>query len=104
MNFVNKLSVVSLLVLMFSFMNIAQAANPCTGTAVNACSKITDQSKCANSYLSNNDGTVPNANGVAIAITAAQHVELLITSVQRDIALTMENASQIMTVNDGGGS
>ena len=47
---------------------------------------------------------VPNANGVAIAITAAQHVELLITSVQRDIALTMENASQIMTVNDGGGS
>ena len=36
----------------------------------------------------------PNANGVAIAITAAQHVELLITSVQRDMIITMENASQ----------
>ena len=57
MKFVNKLSVISLLVLMFSFMNIAQAANPCIGTAVNACSKITDQSKCANSYLTNNDGS-----------------------------------------------
>ena len=57
MKFVNKLSVISLLVLMFSFMNIAQAANACTGTAVNACSKITDQSKCANSYLTNNDGS-----------------------------------------------
>jgi len=57
MKFVNKLSVISLLVLMFSFMNIAQAANACTGTAVTACSKITDQSTCANYYIKYKDGT-----------------------------------------------
>ena len=59
MNFVNKLSVISLLVLMFSFMNVATAytAVECTGTVVTACSNITDQSKCASSYSARTDGT-----------------------------------------------
>jgi len=40
MKFVNKLSVVSLLVLMFSFMNIATAADQCVGTAVPSCKNM----------------------------------------------------------------
>jgi len=40
----------------------------------------------------------PNAHGVTVAITAAQHVELLIASVQRDIFITMENASNQMVI------
>jgi hypothetical protein len=57
MKFVNKLSVISLVVLMFSFMNVAQAADACQGTSVSACSKIKDQSQCANNYVANKDGS-----------------------------------------------
>ena len=57
MKFVNKLSVISLIVLMFSFMNVAQAAPACQGTKVTACSKVKDQSQCANNYLANSDGS-----------------------------------------------
>ena len=57
MKFVNKISVISLIVLMFSFMNVAQAAPACQGAAVSACSKVTDQSTCANSYLTNSNGS-----------------------------------------------
>ena len=57
MKFVNKLSVIGLIVLMFSFMNIATAADACQGTSVTACSKIKDQSQCANNYLTNSDGS-----------------------------------------------
>jgi len=59
MKFVNKLSVISLLVLMFSFMNVAAsaaAALQCTGTAVYACSQVKDQSTCAKSYVTNGGG------------------------------------------------
>jgi hypothetical protein len=38
---------------MFSFMNVAQAATACQGTKVTACSKVKDQSQCANNYLAN---------------------------------------------------
>jgi len=51
MNFVNKLSVVSLLVLMFSFINISQAAE-CSGTAVSYCNQSTTQSACEKTYRS----------------------------------------------------
>jgi hypothetical protein len=57
MKFVNKLSVISLIVLMFSFMNIATAAPACKGTSVNPCSKIKVQSQCANYYSPHGDGT-----------------------------------------------
>jgi hypothetical protein len=57
MKFVNKLSVISLIVLMFTFMNVATAAPACKGTKVTSCSKIKDQSQCANNYLPNNDGS-----------------------------------------------
>jgi len=56
MKFVNKLSVISLIVLMFSFMNVASAADACTRAAVNACSQIKDQSTCANYYMKTRDG------------------------------------------------
>ena len=55
MNFVNKLSVISLLVLMFSFMNVATAVE-CTGSKVKACSNVKDQSTCASSYSGNSGG------------------------------------------------
>jgi len=61
MKFVNKLSLISLIVLMFSFMNVAQAAgagiycpstlNGVSRTEVTACSKIKDPTQCGNSYL-----------------------------------------------------
>ena len=57
MKFFNKLSVISLMVLMFSFMNVANAAPACKGTKVTSCSNIKDQSQCANNYLLNNDGS-----------------------------------------------
>ena len=60
MKFFNKLSVISLIVLMFSFMNVANAANAapvCQGTSVSACSKIKDQSQCANNYVTYSDGS-----------------------------------------------
>jgi hypothetical protein len=55
MKFVNKLSVIGLIVLMFSFMNVAQAA-ACKGTKVTGCSQIKDQSQCANNYVANGNG------------------------------------------------
>ena len=60
MKFVSKLSVISLIVLMFSFMNVANAADAkpqCQGTSVSACSKIKDQAQCANNYIKNRDGS-----------------------------------------------
>ena len=60
MKFVNKLSVISLMVLMFSFMNVANAdvdAPQCQGTSVSACSKIKDPSQCANNFIKNKDGS-----------------------------------------------
>ncbi|WP_422679682.1 hypothetical protein [Candidatus Methylopumilus universalis] len=57
MKFVNKLSVIGLFVLIFSFTNVAQAAPACQGTKVTACSKVKDQSQCANNYLANSDGS-----------------------------------------------
>ena len=60
MKFVNKVSVLSLVVLMFSFMNVANAAvdaPKCQGTSVSACSTIKDQSQCANNYIKNQDGS-----------------------------------------------
>ena len=50
MKFVNKLSVISLVVLMFSFMNIAQAAQDCLGTAVSFCNQSTTQSACVSTF------------------------------------------------------
>ena len=58
MKFVNKLSVIGLVVLMFSFMNVANAADAapppviaaaCKGTRVAACNEIKDKSQCADS-------------------------------------------------------
>ena len=64
MKFVNKLSVLSLVVLMFSFMNVAQAADAaprpaCKGTRVAACNEIKGKSQCESS----NHFEVYNANG-----------------------------------------
>jgi len=51
MKFVNKLSVVSLLVLMFSFINIATADTAiCKGTRLTFCNKATTQSVCESSW------------------------------------------------------
>ena len=35
------------------FTSVAQAATACQGTKVTACSKVKDQSQCANNYLAN---------------------------------------------------
>lgn len=57
MKFINKLSVISLVVLMFSFMNVSYAAPPtktpaaCKGTKVSWCNEIKDQSQCANHFM-----------------------------------------------------
>ena len=53
MKFFNKLSVISLIVLMFSFMNVAGAAGDigdCQGYAVNSCDQSKTSDKCNNSY------------------------------------------------------
>ena len=57
MKLLTKSSVIALAVLMFSFMNVATAIEECTGTVVTACTNITDQSKCASSYMARTDGT-----------------------------------------------
>lgn len=49
MKFVNKLSVLSLVVLIFSFMNIAQAAD-CSGTGVSSCAASKTDSACGTTY------------------------------------------------------
>ncbi len=71
MKFFNKLSVISLIVLMFSFMNIAQAAT-CSGYAVSSCDASKTPSSCQNSYRTASprlqcawDGTVCRARGAA---------------------------------------
>ena len=50
MKFVNKLSVIGLVVLMFSFMNVAQAAQQpdCRGTVVNFCNQSKTPTDCVN--------------------------------------------------------
>jgi len=60
MKFVNKLSVIGLIVLMFSFMNILQAddgdlnkAPLCSGTSVDICANSKTQSKCEGTYRDN---------------------------------------------------
>ena len=69
MKFVNKLSVISLIVLMFSFMNVAQAAD-CSGTGVKSCDQSKTESTCgttyrttAPSYQCKWDGKICRANG-----------------------------------------
>jgi len=57
MKFVNKLSVISLLVLMFSFMNVAQAADACQAPKVSACSSIKVASQCNSSSMVYSDGS-----------------------------------------------
>ena len=49
MKFVNKLSVISLIVLMFSFINVAQAAD-CSGTGVKSCDQSKTESTCGTTY------------------------------------------------------
>ena len=70
MKFVNKLNVISLIVLMFSFMNVAQAA--CQGNSISFCGNSTTESACNNTWRSSApqlqckwDGTVCRANGAA---------------------------------------
>ena len=46
MKFVSKLSVIGLIVLMFSFMNVANAAD-CRGNVVNYCNESKTASDCA---------------------------------------------------------
>ena len=51
MKFVNKLSVLSLIVLMFSFMNVAVAAGNCPNvTPVSACNVYRTQTTCLENY------------------------------------------------------
>ena len=57
MKFFNKLSVISLIVLMFSFMNIANAAPACQAPIVSACSDIKDPTQCASSSMVFADGS-----------------------------------------------
>ena len=71
MKFFNKLSVISLIVLMFSFMNVAQAAD-CSGTGVSSCDASKTDSACgktyrttAPSYQCKWDGKICRANGAA---------------------------------------
>lgn len=76
MKFVNKLSVIGLVVLMFSFMNIAQAGYPaCTGTGVGSCDQSKTQAACESTHRLENslkgasnrqcqwDGSTCRANG-----------------------------------------
>jgi len=58
MKFVSKLSVISLLVLMFSFMNIANAANDgdCMGTTVDTCDQAKKPGACQGSFRPGNPG------------------------------------------------
>ena len=57
MKFVNKLSVISLIVLMFSFMNVANAAAACQAPTVSACSSIKEASQCSSSSMVYADGS-----------------------------------------------
>ena len=50
MKFVNKLSVISLLVLMFSFANFAHARTECQGSNVSFCNQATTQAACESTY------------------------------------------------------
>ena len=73
MKFVNKLSVISVIVLMFSLLNIANAAS-CSGTGVTGCSKNTDQASCTSSFLKTSDftGTQCTWNGSSCSNSGAQ--------------------------------
>jgi hypothetical protein len=55
MKFVNKLGVISLIVLMFSFMNIANALEQCHGKQVNSCNLSKTQTDCENSFRKDKD-------------------------------------------------
>lgn len=57
MKFINKLSVLSLIVLMFSFMNVANAADACQAPKVSACSNIKEASQCSSSSMVYADGS-----------------------------------------------
>ena len=58
MKFVNKLSVISLIVLMFSFINIASAVEyPCNAKKVSNCDVSKTQAACEGTYR----GAVTNA-------------------------------------------
>jgi len=57
MKLFNKLSVLSLIVLMFSFMNIANAAPACQAPTVSACSSIKEASQCSSSSMVYSDGS-----------------------------------------------
>jgi len=79
MKFVNKLSVISLIVLMFSFMNIAQAA--CVGNSVSYCDVSKNESACNNTWRKEGtqlqckwDGKICRANGASCS--ANQSVDL----------------------------
>ena len=52
MKFFNKLSVISLMVLMFSFMNVANATQPqdCRGNVVSFCNASKTASDCENTF------------------------------------------------------
>jgi hypothetical protein len=70
MRLINKLSVISLAVLMFSFINTAHAA--CQGSMVNNCNQSTTQSSCINTFRKTPpqlqcawDGKTCRANGAA---------------------------------------
>jgi len=56
MKFVNKLSVISLIVLMFSFMNVANAYNSgdCMTDAVKACGDSKTSGTCASTFAAGN--------------------------------------------------
>ena len=76
MKFVSKLSVISLIVLMFSFINVAQAGYPaCTGSGVGSCDASKTQAACESTHRLENlqkgfsnrqcqwDGSICAANG-----------------------------------------
>jgi len=75
MKFVNKLTVLSLIVLMFSFMNVANAKNICAGNrSVKSCEEVnkmnfTDDEKaryCNNTYPESSTRTTNQCKWTAV--------------------------------------
>ena len=76
MKFVNKLSVIGLVVLMFSFMNVANANNSCAGRPVASCDenvipgRSADENAraCNNSYVKGSSKTTNQCRWTEIPV------------------------------------
>ena len=88
MKFFNKLSAISLVVLMFSFMNMAHADTACVGQAVPDCKSQDTQAACESSYNNTPQAKLCKWNNYQIVKSSSGKPTVILAGCSDDVVCT----------------